>query len=372
MTLGARLPGAGREEGEDAVSWSDAGHGLAVAAGAVVVLATAGSAMRTVVLPRGVPARLSQAVFGVVRAAYRLRLGRSPSYRRRDRVMASYGPVSLLVLLVAWLVAVWFGYVGVMWGLGAGSFLDSFELSGSSLTTLGFVAAGSGARIVASVTEAIMGLVLVALLITYLPSLYTSWSRRERMVTKLEVRAGAPPTGVEMLSRFWALHRLDRLVETWVEWETWFADVEETHTTFPALTYFRSSQPDHSWVTAAGAVLDGAALRAAAVDAPADVDAQLVIRAGYLALRRVAAYFGVPFPADPRPTDPITVTRDEFDEALERLAGAGVPLRADRDRAWQDFAGWRVNYDVVLVRMAALTMAPYAPWSSDRSVADHR
>lgn len=46
---------------------------------------------------------------------------------------------------------------------------------------------------------------------------------------------------------------------------------------------------------------------------------------------------------------------------------AGIPLRPDREQAWQDFAGWRVNYDRVLLVLSALTMAPYAPWSSDRS-----
>ena len=47
---------------------------------------------------------------------------------------------------------------------------------------------------------------------------------------------------------------------------------------------------------------------------------------------------------------------------------SGVPLIADRDQAWRDFAGWRVNYDTVLLALAAMTMAPYAPWSSDRSL----
>jgi hypothetical protein len=46
----------------------------------------------------------------------------------------------------------------------------------------------------------------------------------------------------------------------------------------------------------------------------------------------------------------------------------GVPLKADLEQAWRDFAGWRVNYDRVLLPLAALTMAPYAPWSSDRSM----
>ena len=49
------------------------------------------------------------------------------------------------------------------------------------------------------------------------------------------------------------------------------------------------------------------------------------------------------------------------------MAGAGVPLKADRDQAWRDFAGWRVNYDIVLLSLARLTQAPAAPWSSDRS-----
>jgi hypothetical protein len=44
-----------------------------------------------------------------------------------------------------------------------------------------------------------------------------------------------------------------------------------------------------------------------------------------------------------------------------------LPVTADRDAAWRGFVGWRVNYDTVLLALAALTMAPPAPWSSDRS-----
>ncbi len=71
---------------------------------------------------------------------------------------------------------------------------------------------------------------------------------------------------------------------------------------------------------------------------------------------------------DPRPDDPISIRREEFDEACERLAEAGVPLHHDRDQAWRDYAGWRVNYDTVLLALADLIMAPYSPWTSDRSV----
>jgi hypothetical protein len=61
------------------------------------------------------------------------------------------------------------------------------------------------------------------------------------------------------------------------------------------------------------------------------------------------------------------VERHEFDAVLDQLASAGLPIKADREQAWRDFAGWRVNYDSVLLDLAGLTMAPKAPWSGDRA-----
>ena len=71
-------------------------------------------------------------------------------------------------------------------------------------------------------------------------------------------------------------------------------------------------------------------------------------------MREVAGFFGFDYDDRPAPDDPISVTRDEFDELCERLGDAGVPLRADRDQAWRDFAGWRVNYDRVLITLRRL------------------
>jgi hypothetical protein len=85
-------------------------------------------------------------------------------------------------------------------------------------------------------------------------------------------------------------------------------------------------------------------------------------------LRRIAEFFHIEYNAKPQPTDPISLSRVEFDAAYDELAQNGVPLIADRDQAWRDFSGWRVNYDTVLLALAAMTMAPYAPWSSDRSL----
>jgi hypothetical protein len=343
---------------------------VAVAVGAAIVMATFGSAVRTVVLPRAVQARLTVTVFQVVRTAFRLPLGRGPSYERRDRVLAPFAPVALLCLLASWMALTWMGFAAVHWGLGERPFLRAVELSGSSLTTLGFVAPSAASLLVAAVVEAVIGLVLLALLITYLPSLYSSFSRRESLVTKLEVRAGSPPSGTELLWRAWVVGRFDTLDGVWTDWESWFVDIEETHTSFGALGLFRSPQPEHSWVTAAGAVLDGAALRVSSMDYDRDWQAQMTIRAGFLALRRIAASYGIRYPTDPHwPQDPVSVTREEWERELDRLAESGLPVRADRDAAWADFAGWRVNYDRVLIGLATMTAAPYAPWSSDRSLA---
>jgi hypothetical protein len=125
-------------------------------------------------------------------------------------------------------------------------------------------------------------------------------------------------------------------------------------------------------MTSAGTVLDAAALMVSSIEGPPQPEAQLCIRAGFIGLRRIADFFGMEYDPDPQQTDPISITRQEFDEVYERLRETGVPVKADQDQAWIDWAGWRVNYDTVLLQLAELTMAPYAPWSSDRSSPSHR
>jgi hypothetical protein len=341
------------------------------ALGAVAALGTLGSAVRTVVLPRGVPAKLSSLVFVVVGRLFRLRLRSSSTYERRDAVMAGFAPAALMILVVVWLAVTLIGYTAMFWAFGARSLGVAFTDSGSSLTTLGFSQPRDLPSVVLAFTEAGLGLTLLAMLITYLPSLYSAFSRRESAVALLEVRAGSPPFGAAMLERYARIGWLGGLSAIWDQWETWFVEVEESHTSFAALAYFRSPQPDHSWITAAGAVLDAAALSASTL-AARDPDANLCVRAGYVALRRIADYYDLPYDPDPGPDDPISVAREEYDEVYDRLAAAGIDLHPDRDQAWRDFVGWRVNYDVVLVTLCALFMAPYAPWSSDRSVTPFR
>ena len=341
-----------------------------VALGTALISLTLGSAIRSVVLPRGIRSNLGRIVFRAMRALFGLFISSRTSYARMDSIMARLAPLALVLLAFVWESLVMIGFSLIFLGIGIEPFSRALELSGSSITTLGFAEAnGTGVHLLMFL-EAALGLFVVALLITFLPSLYAAFAKREAMVATLEIRAGSPPSLREMIWRYHRIHGLERLSEIWPQWEVWFAEIEESHTTFPWLPFFRSPQPGHSWITSAGAILDAAAFRASSIAMEREPAAELCIRAGYIALRRISELFGIGFDPAPNPQDPISIKRQEFDLVWDHLSEIGVPLKEDRDQAWRDFAGWRVNYDSVLLALSGYVMAPIAPWSSDRA-AEH-
>ncbi len=341
---------------------------IAFVLGSALVVSTLGAAIRTFVLPRGANVWLTRWVFRSLYGLFRLRAGRANTYEDRDRIMAMFAPIALLALPAAWISLTTVGYAGLFWALGEEPLFQALRVSGSSLLTLGFAPVEGPFPTILAFSEATIGLGLIALLIAYLPAIYAAFSRRETAVAMLEVRAGSPPSAITLFERAERLGQLDRLGELWANWELWFTEIEESHTSLNALVFLRSPQPDRSWINAAGTVLDAAALAASTLDIPRDVRADLCVRSGYLALRRIADFFDILYDPDPKPDDPISITRAEFERACDQLAESGVPIKSDRAQAWKDYAGWRVNYDTVLIALAALTMAPYAPWISDRSL----
>ncbi|MCG3208325.1 MAG: hypothetical protein FOGNACKC_01928 [Anaerolineae bacterium] len=344
----------------------------AFAFGAAIVAGTLISAVRTFVLPRSENTFLTRVVFQAIFRLFQLRLRWARTYAERDRVMAFFSPLALLFLPVVWLTLITVGYTGIFWAVGVTPLYSAFFLSGSSLLTLGFAPVANLAQLVIAYSEATLGLIMVALLISYLPTMYTAFTEREAAVSMLEVRAGDPPSAAEMIIRMHRIKGLQFLTEEWMKWEKWFVDLEQTHTSLIALVFFRSPHVGQSWVVAAGTILDAASLTAATIDKPRDPHAELCIRAGYLALRSIVDFFGLPYNPKPKPTDPISVTRAEFDAVIEQLSVASVPLKPDLEQAWRDFQGWRVNYDRVLLILAGLTMAPTAPWSGDRPILDSK
>ncbi|MDG2217282.1 MAG: hypothetical protein P8L46_04490 [Acidimicrobiales bacterium] len=335
---------------------------LVGAMGAMMALATMGSAIRTVVVPRAEQVWISRAVFRVLR---------SVMHRGSEAAKARFAPTALLVLPLVWSIGVLLGCSATFWALGVEPYRNAFVLSGSSLTTLGFRTTSDLPTLFLAILEGLVGLGLVALLISFLPTMYSAFSRREIAVAKLHLRStwsDGTVSPASLLVRNQRIAGLDQLSEMWGEWEDWFVEVEETHTSFPMLVFFRSPVPDRSWIVSAGIALDTASLYQSTLDLRRSPRAALMIRTGSLALRRIADFFGFVYPSDPQSGDQISITRAEFDDVCNWLSNEGLPLRADRDQAWRDFAGWRVNYDVVLLQLADFVDAPAAPWISDRTV----
>jgi len=348
--------------------------------GAVLVLGTSLSVFRTLVVPRRVNSVIGNAVeHGVRLAAVWVTLtlphkvagdGRQRSARARferaDHVLAVTGPLSLLMLLSVWQLAFILGYALVLWPLTQGTFAGALRESGSSFLTLGIAATDTPAATVADFFAAATGLVNVALLIGYLPTLYGAFNRREKLVTTLEARAGAPAWGPEILARQVLVGLLDTLPDLYDDWEEWAADLSETHANYPILIRFRSPSPYRSWIVGLIAVLDSAALYLAFCPEQAPRQARLVLRQGFSALRDIAVAIRLPIVDDPRPEDPVTLTYDEFLEGAQRMAAVGFPMERTPEEAWPHFRGWRVNYDPIAVEIADLIDAAPAPWSGRR------
>jgi len=219
---------------------------------------------------------------------------------------------------------------------------------------------------VVTFVAAATGLVVVALEIGYLPTIYGAYNRRETLVNMLESRAGEPAWGVELLAREQLIGSLDSLGPFFNDWERWAADLTESHVNYPWLMSFRSPYPLRSWVVSLLAVLDAAALYLALVPSRAPSAARHCLRTGFLGLRALAGVYRIELPADPRPDAPIALTYEEFEDGLDRLQAVGFPMERSREEAWRHFRGWRVNYETAAYLLADKLVAVPAPWSGER------
>ena len=334
--------------------------------GLLIVGATFSSVVGTIVLPKGLRSRISYTVWRAIHQPFMAVARRIRRYESKDRLLGLLGPVSLLVLLGAWLLLFLFGYALLLLPLTGDSFMSSLRLAGSSLFTLGLASSPRQGATVVTFVAAATGLVVVALQIGYLPTIYGAYNRRETLVNMLESRAGEPAWGVELLAREQLIGGLDSLGPFFNDWERWAADLTESHVNYPWLLSFRSPYPLRSWVVSLLAVLDAAALYLALVPSRAPSAARHCLRTGFLGLRALAGVYRVELPADPRPDAPIVLTYEEFQDGLDRLQAVGFPMERSPEEAWRHFRGWRVNYETAAYLLADRLVAVPAPWSGER------
>ncbi len=183
---------------------------------------------------------------------------------RRERFYSLFAPVSVLVMLVAWVAQQIFGFALIWWGVGgvdgADSFLDALYFSGVVYFTVGFgeVVPSDVVPRFGALIEAFSGVLTTALVIGYLPSLYSAYSEREQKLKTLDDGSEGRITPTNLVMSRCPSGDPGELDQFFSDWEAWIAQVLETHTTFPMLALFRSQDAGQSWITALGLVADAA------------------------------------------------------------------------------------------------------------------
>ena len=349
-----------------------AGRIAAAVIGGLLVLTSVSSLTGTLIVSRPVSSHLTRWVDRAVDHGYRMVVRRFDEYKRRDRILATQAAAILLSQLAAWLIVAYFGFALLLWPFATRGVVSAFIDAGSSLFTLGFAVPTGAVPAVIVFVAAAIGLVIVALQIAYLPTLYAAFNRRETEVALLNARAGVPSWGPELLARtHYALDSgmstLDTMPDLYAQWERWASDVAESHTTYLQLVRFRSPGALSSWVTALLAVLDSAALFLALSPKSAPVvPARLCLRSGFLCFTRIAQAMGLDVPEEPDPNAGITLTYQEFLDAVAPMRKVDFPVEREPEEAWPEFVGWRVNYERAAYAVADAVDAVPALWSGPR------
>jgi hypothetical protein len=338
---------------------------LGAVLGGLIALGTSASVLQTLVMPGGRVGRLFKTVNKATDAAFQMAGRRLPHYEERSRILSFQAPVVLAATLLSWLFAYLLAYGLILWPQ-TGNLAAALRESGSSLLTLGFASTRAGGPTSIDFLAGATGLIVVALQIAYLPTLYGAFNRRETEVTLMAVRAGIPAWGPELLARSSFTITTEELPDFYRQWERWAAEVAESHSSYPILLRFRSPDPGASWLIALLAVMDSAALWSAVAPDDPPVQSRLCLAMGFRCLRQLARTVGIAYDPDPRPDAGIQLTREEFDQGILRLESVAFPMTRTPDEAWPHFQGWRVNYEPIAYRLAYTIDAVPAAWSGPR------
>ena len=290
-------------------------------------------------LPRRVKRdpKIVRSVFAYAWRPWR-RLARALPAQTADTMLGIYGPVGILLNLFLWVLAMMLGYACLQWaggshlaGTGPGTHAVGFgnDLFFSAATmassgTSGLGAHSTFARTV-QVIDAASGLAVIAIVIGYLPSLYQAFSRREATVSQLDARAGSPPSAGRLVIRSAQHGGWPALSGYLGGWETWVAELMETHLAYPILAYFRSQHVNQNWLAAMCTVLDTCAFAIAAAPL-GTVDSA---RFTFAIARHAVVDLSYTFHVAPAAPALERLPTQDLQELLRQLAQAGVEPDAE-------------------------------------------
>lgn len=342
-------------------------NAVAYVAGLVIVALTVIGVIYVLILPRAPSGigRLSLLVIRAVHMVFRALSRLATTYEAKDAILAPVAPVALVTQLLTWAGGLTIGFA-LMLVPTTHSLSLGLTQSLTALFTVGAIHIGGPANVAIDITSGATWVVIVALQIAYLPSLYSKFAHREGLVTLLETRAGSPTWGPELIVRHHFAGVSDSIGSLYEEWERWASEVSESHTTYPILLYFRSPDPWLSWVVGLLTVLDAAAIQRSVYPESGPANTRMLLHTGFTALQRLATSMGWRIDPNPGPDTPIELTFEEFAHAVDMLARFGPAPERSAEEAWADFRGWRVNYESAAYRLADYLTAPPAQWSGRR------
>ena len=345
-------------------------HAATAVIGIAMLVLVLLDAFETIVLPRRVtrPFRLTTLFYRLTWRPWRLLARAMPPGRRRETFLSFFGPLSLLMLLATWAIGLTLGFGLLQWGMGAHetvtgreitTFWDVLYMSGSTFFTLGLgdvLPKTAGAKFF-TIVECALGIGFLGLIIGYLPVIYQSFSERERTIAFLDSRAGSPPTAFEVLRRAARTNNVQEVVSILQQFESWAADILESHISYPVLCMYRSQHDNQSWLAALMTILDVSALVMVGVDGIPPAQARLTFAmARHTVVDLTQIYKTPPIPdgSDRLPLEKLAAFR-------KALRDQGVVLREDGE-ATEKLTRLRALYEPhakALARFLVLTLPPF-------------
>ncbi len=344
-------------------------HIASAIAGILSILAILLDAFETVVLPRRVRRsfRITSWFYRRTWIPWRTLASRIPSQARRENFLGYFGPLSLIFLLALWAAGLIFGFALLQYGAG-----EHFRLSGEPLSfgllvyhsgetffTLGYgdiIPSSTVARTLA-VMEAGLGFGFLGVVIGYLPTIYSAFSRREIEISLLDARAGSPPSAAELLARFGNSMQQEVLDQTFRDWERWAAEVLESHLSYPALSFFRSQHNNQSWLGALVTILDGSSLVIAGVDGLKSEQAKITFAMARHAVVDLAQVVNARY--NPLPVDRLKL--EDLNQLRRRLTERGVKLKEGTEFV-EKLTHLRSLYEPYAVAIALNLSITLPPW----------
>jgi len=354
-------------------------HPFALLSGLALAIIILVDAFEAIILPRRVTRkiRVTRLFFRTTWAFWKFVVGKIPSRKTRVALLGGYGPCSLLLLIAIWALGLVLSFGMMQYGAGsaievhepgrAGFAMDVY-LSATTFFTLGLgdVVPRLPLTRFLLVAEAGLGYGFLAVIVGYLPFIYSSFSRREVNISLLDARAGTPPTAGELLRRYSYAEGQEALRDLLAEWELWCAELMESHLSYPVLAYFRSQHDNQSWIASLTAILDACALVKTGIEGACERQAELTFAIARHAVVDLSQVFGTA----PRPPATDRLSSADLRQIRDTLATHGTKLR-DGEEADQQLLKLRSMYEPFIYSLATHLSQTLPPWIPQKKGKDN-